>query len=155
MLFSALGQGYVFLLILCLGLSIGAIEVLCLWIFRKAHRWLKSHQNRPLSTANSTQYLDTNTPRKITFLLPQKNITKNDKKISKNTKKYLKNSIQFCIGLFRICFYVLTIYLLILLCDYGEIRAYHFVAFLIGFCLIKAIFAKLNKNIIQSANIQT
>ncbi len=163
MLFLSLGQGYVFLLILCLGLLFGMVEVVSSWAFSKTCALLKSHKTRLNNQPNHAANFDTNTPRRITFLSPQKNTTENDKKISKNTnknkivhgitKKYLKNISQFCIGLFRVCGYSFALYLVILFCDYGEIRAYHFVAFLIGFCLIKAIFAKLNKKSIQSATL--
>lgn len=159
MLFVSLGQGYVFLLLLSLGIFFG----ICRFVAQVLPQALKNGLRRRAKKMRSVSPPKTEaspmkpipTPpqvRKIEFPAPQKNKTKNHQKntkkiknkLSKNTKKITKNISQIVFGLLRMCVYGASMYWVVFLIDFGEIRAYHILAFLIGFWLTKAIFARLN-----------
>lgn len=199
MLFSSLGQGYIFLLIFGVGCVFAGAEIFIYTLFCKCKNYTKNHKNTLNSTKNYKNLQETtknyknlhkttqinknqhdcttldNSVQKTTknYCSLQKysehhknlqNSTKNYTKIQKSTnhhknqqfctklyknlhnftKNYLKFLWQFLVGFGRVCVYFSVILAIVFAVDYGNLRVYHILAFLLGFCAIKTIFAKRN-----------
>ncbi len=146
MLFYAVGQGYIFLLLLCAGAALGLVEILCKIVSRSLKNLPKIKSKKIAEKSKINPPPPAQTERKIVFVAPQKNKEKNTKKIpkklSQKSKNILRNSCCAALSAGRVLIYSAALFWVILMCDYGEIRAYHFLAFWIGFWLTKTIFAK-------------
>jgi len=164
MLFSTLGQGYVFLLLLFLGMFVCILQLIFLIGFRGV-KLLKNFCNAKNKTKNnkdnsfSAENLKSTTIRKISFISQenqQKNSKKSeikiDRKYAKNIKKIIKKSTiiyfcQFLSAFTQTLLFTALIFAVVYFCDFGELRAYHFLAFFLGFWLIKTIFRNINTKI--------
>lgn len=135
MLFESIGQGYIFLILFCFGVTIGCIGIFIAGAIRLFCCKIKIDKK---STKNN---------KKIQFN------QKKDKKIQIKNKINFRNLIALLAGFLQYC--VLGVVLVLVVCwlDYGAFRLYHFLALFGGFALTKAIFAKLKKRIKNSAKI--
>lgn len=163
MLFTSLGQGYIFLLLLCGGAGCALFFCLTQIFFAKIQRKIKSNKNRQKipkksqKIQNNTNLDKKNSPRQITFLPAQNTPTPAPKNSTKNRKKIPKNTIKAVFSVIYGAFVALVcgavVVAMVFYFDYGAFRFYHFLAFLLGFWLIKTIFAKLEKFQKNYANI--
>lgn len=179
MLFESLGQGYIFLLILCVGCVFAGAEIVGSGLFKKFVKNIKKYEFRQKNTnldkfgqkyteidknginwnkmeenrknwkkmdKNGKKWnnLDKNRQKWKKIEINRKKWKKMDKNIPENSRKILKNAIQFAIGFGRACVYFGVIFAIVWLVDFGCMRAYHILAFLLGFCVIKTIFASRN-----------
>lgn len=144
MLFTTLGQGYIFLLLLAIGSLACVFEVVLVWCLNKTKNLLIRSKTKPLDSTQSSQNLNTHS-RAIIFESKKVNTKNAIRKMPKGISQIIKIIAQFLLGVVRAITCVLIIYFVVLCYDYGEIRLYHFLAFAIGFCLIKILFAKLYK----------
>lgn len=144
MLFSTLGQGYIFLLLLCLGAilsSLGMVFCLLLGWIKTLIKHKKSAKPSCVPQGNDGR----SSSRKISFVTHKNPTPKLRKNISKNIRKIVKNITQLLLGFARAVICLSAVYLTVMFVDYGDVRLYHFLAFAIGFCLIKILFAKMYK----------
>ena len=146
MLFTTLGQGWLFLIFL----DIGILCALLFRLFSVFPKWLKN--SKKLKKIDEKCEKISKKSAKIEFLAP----VRLEKKIKK-PKKFNLNSPVF--SALKTALIVLIcgaiIYLNILWLNYGEVRAYLILAFVVGFCLERTIFAKLIKKYRNYAIIKT
>lgn len=134
MLFESLGQGWIFLLFLHIGLCCAIIDELPRFIpnikFKKPNK-----KNKTTSNKN----------KKITFItkVAQKN------KSNFKYKIILKNCLNIFIDFIRVIFCFAIFYISVLLFNYGEIRFYLILAFGVGFWLERTFLATAIKKLWQ------
>lgn len=151
MLFSAVGQGYIFLLLLCVGAGLCVVEIVGKLASKSLKNITKIKSKKIAEKSKKIAQNRAPIERKIEFVAPQKNTSKNKQKnnkknmqkISPKYKKIAQNVCSCMLGVGKVLVYGAVLFAVVLVCDFGELRAYHFLAFLIGFWLTKTIFAKL------------
>ena len=126
MLFESIGQGWIFLLILHLGI--------CCALFDEIWR-LIPFVIKKLNIKKTINKIEKNST-KITFA-PKQKIKQNNKIKFKFAKKIIKN-ISIC---FRVLVCFAIFYLGVLFINYGEMRIYLILAFVVGFWLERTFLA--------------
>ena len=136
MLYASIGQGWLFLLLLDMGLCAGLFDE----IFRlvpfccKRIKYTKKQQKSLKNTENSAKIV-----KKIEFLMQNKsNMQKDKPKQKRNLHKIFTPIIDFL----RTILLGVIFFFAVLFFNYGEVRLYLIIAFIVGFCLERTFIAK-------------
>ena len=136
MLYASIGQGWLFLLLLDMGLCAGLFDE----IFRlvpfccKRIKYAKKQQKSVKNTENLTK-----NAKEIEFLVQNNpNTQKNTPKRKRNLRKIFTPIIDFL----RTILLGVIFFLSVLFFNYGEVRLYLIIAFIVGFCLERTFIAK-------------
>ncbi len=133
MLFTTFGQGWLFLIILELGLLCALVDSLVVFF----PKWLKSRKKLSKIDKNAEKIVKNR--EKIEFLAPTqpKQKTKTPRKFSFKSPIFLTIIMVLKVFICGAIIYLATLWL-----NYGEIRAYLILAFVAGFCLERTILVK-------------
>lgn len=152
MLFEAVGQGQIFILLAFVGCAVALLEI----AFARGVDRVKTQIKKRKIGENSDFFIKKDNFRQEKTTLDKKSqkntknnakLQKNTEKNKKNTEKFVKltkNSLLFFVSFGRVFVYAVAICKIVFLCDFGALRLYHILAFCVGFFGIKTIFAKRN-----------
>lgn len=136
MLCESIGQGWLFLLLLDIGLCAGLFDE----IFRLVPFCCKliNHTKKQQKSVKNTENLTKNA-KKIEFLVQNKqNTQQSTPKRKLNLRKIFTPIIDFL----RTILLGIIFFISVLFFNYGEVRLYLIIAFIVGFCLERTFLAK-------------